>query len=449
MGAAADKLLSLPSYAAAHQMDPRERANLQLKALDERLQENLDRIRIVKLRAEEAGIARIDKLEDVVPLLLPHTVYKSYPESFLTAKRWDRLTKWLGTVTPYSTDNVDLSGVEEIDQWVEACGKAGHFVSCSSGTTGKSAMLVATRADLDFCGGDGVNAVEWGSDIRRGDMRTSAGAAGAVAYTPRNVASGGAMMAAFVDPQAPRYQSGLPPVTVGSLTKMIALRKEIADGTAAPSLIAEYEAESAARQKGLEDAQEGAVEDIIAKRGKRLYITGMWGALYPFAEKVRERGYSAKDFHPENACYLGGGLKRAQLPDNYREFVFETFNLQPRYIYQMYSMQELNSSMPRCREGGRYHVPAWVVALPLDKSGDNLLKPEGVVECRAAFFDLSLDGRWGGVISGDKITMDFSPCACGATSPSIEDSIARFADLEGDDKIGCAGTVDAYVRGMS
>ena len=98
----------------------------------------------------------------------------------------------------------------------------------------------------------------------------------------------------------------------------------------------------------------------------------MWGALYPFAEAVRARGYSAKDFHPENAVYLGGGLKRAQLPDDYREFVYETFNLQPRFIYQMYGMQELNSSMPRCQKGGRYHVPPWVVCLPLNKEGDEL-----------------------------------------------------------------------------
>jgi hypothetical protein len=37
----------------------------------------------------------------------------------------------------------------------------------------------------------------------------------------------------------------------------------------------------------------------------------------------------------------------------------------------------------------------------------------GEVEGRAAFFDLSLDGRWGGVISGDKISIDFSPAHAG------------------------------------
>jgi hypothetical protein len=71
------------------------------------------------------------------------------------------------------------------------------------------------------------------------------------------------------------------------------------------------------------------------------------------------------------------------------------------------------------------------------------------VEGRAAFFDLSLDGRWGGVISGDKISLQFEPCACGNKGVSVKDNITRYADIKGDDKIGCAGTVDAYVRGLS
>lgn len=454
MGKNADQLMSYSGSAKAY-APIAEIRDAQVKAMNERLQEHIDRIKLVKLRAQDAEITEITRLEDVVPLLLPHTAYKSYPESFLTEKKWDRLTKWLGTVSAYPTDTVDLSDVKEIDDWVEACGKAGHFVSCSSGTTGKSAMLVASQKDLDFAANDGVAAVQWGSNIRAGDMRTPAGAAGAVAYTPRNAAMGQTMMKAFVDPDAPRFNSGLAPVTIGSLTKMITLRKAISDGSAQPGEIADFDAESEARQQALDNAQVGAVEDIIAKRKEKLYITGMWGALYPFAEAVRAKGYSGKDFNPDNAVYLGGGLKRAKLPDNYREVVYETFNLSPGNIFQMYGMQELNSSMPRCQEGNRYHVPAWLVALPLNKEGDALAADVGAadftgkVEGRAAFFDVSMDGRWGGVISGDHVEIDYSPCACGNASPSIADNIYRYSDLEGDDKIGCAGTVDAYVRGLS
>jgi hypothetical protein len=451
MGENTEKLVAYLGDPSGYDLGHDDVRDVQLAAINERFQDQVGKIKLVALRAKDAGLSEIKSFEDVVPLLLPHTAYKSYPESFLTEKKWDRLTKWLGTVSAYPTDNVDLSGVQEIDDWVEACGRAGHFVSCSSGTTGKSAMLTASQVDLDFASKDGVAAVEWGSDIRAGDMRTPAGAAGAVAYTPRNAAMGMAMMGAFVDPEAPRFQTGLPPVTIGSLTKMITLRKSIADGTAKPGEIAAFDTETEARQKGLDDAQVGAVEDIIGKRNEKLYITGMWGSLYPFAEAVRARGYSGKDFNPENGVYLGGGLKRAQLPDNYREYVYETFNLQPRFIYQMYGMQELGTSMPRCQKGGRYHLPPWLVCLPLNKEGDALMPGvgEGKVEGRAAFFDLSMDGRWGGVISGDHIEVDYSPCVCGSGSPSIADNVYRYSDIEGDDKIGCAGTVDAYVRGLS
>jgi hypothetical protein len=142
----------------------------QIAAIDERLREQRERIKLVALRAGDAGVEAVRSLDDAVPLLLPHTAYKSYPESFLTEKKWDRLTKWLGTVSAHPTSNIDLTGVAEIDDWIAACGRAGHFVSCSSGTTGKSAMLVASQADLDFASKDGVAAVQWGSDIRAGDV---------------------------------------------------------------------------------------------------------------------------------------------------------------------------------------------------------------------------------------------------------------------------------------
>jgi hypothetical protein len=436
--------------ASGHHLAYEDIRELQLAALDERLQERIDRIKLVKLRADDAGVAKIRRLQDIVPLLLPHTAYKSYPESFLTEKKWDRLTKWLGTVSTRATDNVDLAGVTGIDQWIQRLGEAGHFVSCSSGTTGKSAMLPASQADLDFAGQDIVAQVQWGSDIRVGDKRTQVGF-GATAYTPRNVATGRALTAAFADTSKPRPDFGVPPITIGSITDMITLRKAIADGTAKPGEIARYEEDSAARKKALDDAIGIAAEEIVAKRHDRFYITAMWATLHHIAVEVRNRGYSGKDFHPENAIFLGGGLKRAQLPPDYKEFTYKTFNLQPRFIYQMYSMQELNSATSRCQEGQRYHIPPWMVCLPLNKEGDALVSGvgEGQVEGRAAFFDLSLDGRWGGVISGDHVHVDFGPCKCGAKSPSIRDDIYRYSDLEGDDKIGCAGTVDAYVRGMS
>jgi hypothetical protein len=88
--------------------------------------------------------------------------------------------------------------------------------------------------------------------------------------------------------------------------------------------------------------------------------------------------------------------------------------------------------------------------LPLDVSGENLLDAgNDDIEARAAFMDLSIEGRWGGIISGDKIAVSFNKCACGHQGPTVAREIMRFADLPDGDKISCAGSIDAYVRGVS
>ena len=113
-----------------------------------------------------------------------------------------------------------------------------------------------------------------------------------------------------------------------------------------------------------------------------------------------------------------------------------------------YGMTELQGSCPAC-EHGNFHVPPWVIPLLLDEPGETLLNAdEGVVEGRFAFLDVSLEGRWGGLISGDRVSVDFSPCACGRPGPAVLPDIQRYGDLGGDDKINCAATLDSYVRGM-
>jgi hypothetical protein len=381
--------------------------------------------------------------------LLPHTAYKSYPESFLAEKRWDRLTKWLDTVAAHRTDDVDLSGITDVDEWIDRLEAAGHFLSCTSGTTGKSAMLVSSQTDMDFVCRDAVIAFEWGSGISPAQDHHVFGLA-PIAQSPRNTGVGAALLAAYGVPGKERFTFPAPPITIGSITKMVALRKAMAAGTAKPSEMAEFEKTSAMRQKAMDEAIGACADALIAARKERLFISGMWASVYKIAEEVRNRGYGAKDFRDDNSFYVAGGLKGAQLPSNYREFVYETFNLQADRNFQMYSMQEIGTSMPRCQEGGRYHIPPWLVCLPLNKDGDALVSGRsGLVEGRAAFFDLSLDGRWGGVISGDRIEVNFGPCECGSPSPSIHDSIVRYSDLAGDDKIACSGTVDAYVRGIA
>jgi hypothetical protein len=449
MGSASETLLCYQSNPDRFDTPWADLRETQIAAMDEAFQGRRGKIRLLAHRAEEAKVERIAAFEDMVPLLFPHTAYKSYPESFLSEGRWDRLGKWLGTISPYPVAAIDMASIRDIDDWIDQLQARGNYISCSSGTTGKSAMLIASDADMAWSQRDTVNVFAWGSGVTSKADRMMVGCA-PVATVPRNVLIGEALNAACSNPDWPRWAYPVPPITVGALTRMVVMRRKIADGTATPEELAGFGQTSDERQKMLDDAITLTADAIIANRKKKLMVAGLWSGLYAVAKAVRDKGYAARDFDPDNCIYVGGGLKRAVLPPDYKQFVHETFNIPENRDFQNYSMQELNSGMPKCQAGNRYHLPPWLVPFMLNEEGDTLLPMgAGEVEGRAAFFDLSLDGRWGGVISGDRIAMQFGPCACGRKGPSVRDDIVRYADLKGDDKIGCAGTVDAYVRGMS
>jgi len=420
----------------------------QLEAVQERFKDRVEKIKLLQNRAEAGGITAIRGMADVVPLLFAHTAYKSYPESWLIEQKWDRLGRWLDTVSTNRVLPMDTQGIEGLDHWLLRLEDQHHYVSCSSGTTGKCAMMNATATDLRFAGHALLRGIIWAGLAPNHDRRMIS--LGQVAATPRNRATGRPMYEAFSAPGVEPFAPQVPPITIGGITEMVNLRRKIAEGTARPTEVAHYEAQAAAREQAIESAVEQAATALIESRGTALHISGLYGPLYRVAELVRTRGYTGKDFSPRNSAFISGGLKRAQVPANYREFIFETLNLSPERICYAYGMQELNTTAIRCK-AGRYHMAPWVMLLLLDESGEKLLEPtaSGELEGRAAFMDLSLDGRWGGVISGDRVRATWACCACGNASPSIAEDIQRYADTASGDKIACSGTIDAYVRGVT
>jgi hypothetical protein len=88
-----------------------------IEALDERFQDRLDQVPVLRQRADDEGIKRIESLDDLVPLLFPHTVYKSYPAALVDQGRWAQLNRWLDSVSATRID-VDVTGVEDLDGWI-------------------------------------------------------------------------------------------------------------------------------------------------------------------------------------------------------------------------------------------------------------------------------------------------------------------------------------------
>ncbi|HUL99795.1 MAG TPA: hypothetical protein VLU24_10380, partial [Mycobacterium sp.] len=351
-------------------------------------------------------------------------------------------------VSTRPVDGLDTGGVDSLDDWIQQLESVGHYLSCSSGTTGKPAMLSCTESDIELSARINAEGLLWATGLKRGEDRKFLGL-GPQFAAAREDAIRQAMIDAFSSRYEP-YQFGEgEPITIGSMVDMITLRRSLADGTARPGELAEFEKIATQRAADMEAAATKAIDAVIDARSLPLLATGMFATLHQIAEGIRAKGHGGDDFSSDNAMMVAGGLKGAVLPPNYREYVLDTFNVSEDRLYQAYSMREINATFPLCH-AKRYHVSPWVIMLPLDEIGEHLLDTgEGEIEARAAFFDTSIEGRWGGVISGDRVTVSFAECECGHQGPTIGREITRYSDLPGGDKITCAGSIDAYVRGVA
>ncbi|MCV7411234.1 hypothetical protein AWC05_27940 [Mycobacterium florentinum] len=446
MTSATERLVQLVGARDCFDIAPAELLPVQLEAANERLQSQTE---CNPLLANRAGaVKEIKRPADLVPLLFAHTTYKTYAEGWLSEGQWDRMGKWLATVSTRAVDGLDTAGVQTLDDWIKQLETVGHYLSCSSGTTGKPAMLSCTEGDVELSARINIEALLWATGLTRGEDRKFLGL-GPQFAAPREDAIRQAMVDCFSS-RYPPYQFGDgEPITVGSMVDIITLRRKLADGTARPSEIAEFERIATQRANDMGNSAKKAVDAVIEARELPLLGAGMFATLYQIAEGINAKGHGGGDFNPDNALMVAGGLKGAALPENYREYVLETFNVAEGRLFHAYSMREINAVFPLCCVQ-RYHISPWVILLPLDTAGEQLLDTfDGEIESRAAFFDASIEGRWGGVISGDRVSVSYAKCRCGHQGPTIGREITRYADLPGGDKITCAGSIDAYVRGVA
>jgi hypothetical protein len=419
-----------------------ELRGLQLEAARECFTELRERIPLLRRRADEVGVTEISTVADLVPLLFSHTSYKSYPMSYLTAGHWDRLLRWYSTVSVVEPSEVDVEGVSDIDEWVERITAAGHRPYITSGTSGKVSFLNCNVADRDMLRSIVGNLTCWPNPLPAERARRAyllAPASG-----PMRSIEGFNMHADVFASEIVRLTDE--PLRVSELMSAGLLRRRMAEGTATPEEIRTFEDASGDRQHQMNLAVEKLIDDIVAHHHEPLLIAGMNAQQFTLITSVRSRGVPDADFHRDTLVLAGGGNKGLLLPEDYQQ-QFAAFYGDVRRV-RSYGMTELQGSCPAC-EQGNFHVPPWVIPLLLDEPGETLLNAdEGVVEGRFAFLDVSLEGRWGGLISGDRVSIDFSPCACGRPGPAVLPDIQRYGDLGGDDKINCSATLDSYVRGM-
>ena len=146
-------------------------------------------------------------------------------------------------------------------------------------------------------------------------------------------------------------------------------------------------------------------------------MLGTYHLMYDIAKAGLERGVR-NVFAPDSAILTGGGMKGVALPDDFMDVIKDFLGVDRIQIG--YGFSESSTFHWGCSEG-RYHVAPWVIPFVLDPDTSEPLPRTGVQTGRAAVYDILLRAHWGGVISGDEVTIDWDlQCPCGQASVAFE-----------------------------
>jgi hypothetical protein len=450
-------LADLP-YDEAFRLPPERRDEIQLAGIRRRFSQLRGRIAGLDRLADEQNLADLTGLDDVVPLLFPHTVYKSYPLSFLERGRFDALTRWLGGLTSIDLRHVDLVGVTSIDQWLQRLDdQTPLMVNHTFGTSGKLSFIPRTKDNWRTTNRLQAHALrDWGGANSGPDLLQQHLPLIAPTYrfgystSSRSLNmmvknySGGDHNALFL------YPDDAMSADVASLAgrlKAAEDRGEQGQLELAPSLLARRE-EFARRERDRPQALKNFFDRVQQDyAGKDIFLFSFWPLLSDWAEEGLSRGLR-KLFGSGSLLMSGGGTKGRKLPERWRERVREFVGFER--TFDTFGMSEMCGGCNRC-EHGRYHLPPTWVAFVLDLETGRPMTRTGRQTGRFAVMDLFPDTYWGGFITGDLVTIGgwTEPCDCGRTGPYLEPDIKRVSDvLGGEDKISCAGVADAHDKAI-
>ncbi len=431
---------------------------IHLRGLRRRFRELRTQVAALDRLATEQGVSEIIAITDVVPLLFPHTFYKSYAYGHLEKGRYDRLNAWLQELTSCDLSGVDLKGCASLEGWMERIEEATP-VRCltTSGTSGKMSFVPRTldewpRMVIGYFEhfhqgfGDGRKPdikIENYKDIpiffpnfRKGRHTTHR-----VVDTLASMAYGGRE-----DMVMALYQDRMD-------LDVLLLAGRVASADAAgrkidipESLLAKRDVFLAQQANMAEATKTYFDKELLRHAGKRITSYCTWGSLYDVAAHQRAMGHTHM-FRPDSPIVTGGGMKGRALPPDWYEVICEFLGKEE--VREGYGMSEQLFPAARC-DYGHYHLHPMNVSFLLDPETGEALPKTGTNTGRYAFCDLGAETYWGGFITGDEVTVTWDePCPCGRTGPYAYQGIQRYSEKQGgDDKISCAGVPEAHQRAL-
>lgn len=437
------------NYTEMHSVPRDQLEQLQRQALAARFEQQRERIPMVAKLAERQKINSIDSIEQIARMLFEHTMYKSYPLALLERRQFDRVTTWLDKLTAVDLSAVDASGCDSIDAWLDALvANTDVDVAYSSGTSGTMTYFPWSRRDLELRARSHriTDLQVFGQEPLRTVREEPIHFVGAPSrhrgkhYNAEAITCGDAShmhISGLAWPSADL-------LWLAARLRLAAVRGDVSRVEVPEQLLARR----AELERNAADAQtlrQEWISTVASLQGQPVLWMIYAHELHQIASQRLAHG-ERWSFAPGSTIMMAGGTKGQDLPADWMNTLHRFLDIR---ITEGYGMTEMSCVHIKC-EHGNYHVQPWVIPLVMDEETSALLPREGVQTGRSAFFDLLPKDHWGGVMTGDEITVDYStPCPCGQTSVHIGPEIGRIADKRGgDDKINCAATPQAHAEAM-
>jgi hypothetical protein len=421
---------------------------LQMHWVRQRFEDLREHIPAVSALAERQDVSEITDFDALAMMLFTHQTYKNYPLSLIEKKQFDQLTHWLDKLTAHKLTRVDMGEVGSIDEWLQCLDEAGMFIFHSTGTSGQLSFFPRSQTEKEawiesnytflesFMPGirDVHLPVFWPSfrSGRQAGMRL--------------ISHFGPALAGGEDEYHSLFDMPLS-ADFMSIAMRMARAKKAGNLKAFDTLKAIFQTRGEivtlqARKAGM--TREFFQKMVREYRGKRVFLMAQATDLLDIANEGLASGVS-NVFAPDSVLLTGGGFKGREdvASANWKDLLQAFYGVDQ--VFMCYGMTELNTYHPACSKGV-YHLFPWNI--PLALSLDGKLQPRtGAQTGRAGYFDLLAQTYWGGILTGDHITIHYDEeCGCGWKGPWIEDNVQRVTELmRGDDIISCAGVKDAAV----
>lgn len=426
------------SYTKAHSMPREELEALQLAGLQERFRQLSRTVPYLEKLAEVQAVRSIDQLDDVVPLLFLHSIYKSYPPALLAESQFTKINHWMNKLTAHDLSLIDVSYCERIDDWIAVLFEQSEVVPwVSSGTSGAMTLMPHSKDEMDrFARTYNMTFLQ---DF--GDDPETAMADEVHEIWPFFRYPGGGMNLDFdlrikymLGGDESRFHALFPSkssLDIRYLQAQMRLAKleEFDKLSFSPELLEENK-EFEKQQSEMPNELGGFLAQCAEElQGKRILMLGTWPMMHHMSLLGLAAGRE-NVFAPNSRILAGGGRKGTVLPENWREDVCRFTGV--KKLGGLYGMTEGLARHMMCDHENIHFCP-WVIPFTLDPDSNRSIQRKGRVTGRFAFYDLLANSHWGGLVSGDKLTIDWSePCPCGQSSAYIVGGeIGRYADERG------------------